>query len=880
MRALESIGGRLARLGLVVCSFAALTAAPSFAGEELANEPRLDPNVSPTFQAVDLKLDADQENYSGSVRIDVRVTNATREFLFHAEEMTIDSAVLSGKNGAIPIEISDAGDRGTRRASAKSDIAPGDYVLTIAFSKPYNTRAVGLYRAHYEGRSYLFSQMEALDCRKAFPCWDEPGYKIPWQLTITLPLQQEAVTNSPVEKETRGASTKTLVFKRLPPTSSYLIAIAAGPLESIAIPGLSVPGRIYTVKGSKALAKHAASIAPRILARLEAYFGSKYQYEKLDLIAIPEYWPGAMENPGAITFSDKILLIDPAAASVAQKRSVAMVTTHEMAHMWFGDWVTMEWWDDLWLNESFADWLAMKITHELFPEYRLDTHELGEVNQIMLSDARPSTSTVKRKVETGADINEDLGLAYEKGRTVLRMTEEFIGPDAFQRGVRTYLDQNKWGNAVAEDLFTALSQAADKNLQPILASYLEQPGYPLVKVDVNQNGLVTLSQKRFLNAGAKANDQTWSTPVRLKISDGKNVQTRVVMLDKASTSVEVNGKVDWVMPDQGGVGYYRWVVPPAMMMKLAENPEALADRERARFLGNARALLNGGEISGDEYLALASAFSKHPDPEIVGSIIADLQSLKMPFVTDDLAEPFAAYVQRTLGPARERFGVEPRADDIEAVKLLRPGLITWLGDEGRDPEVKAYCKDMAARYMADPTSIDASIAGAVLQVAASDGTPEQFKAYQQKIETTKVPAERGRYLSALAKFDDPKLQDAALAYALTDKVRPTEMFQAVSGMFDSESGRDRLYAWITKNYDPITKRMPPEFVAYMPYFVTGCSEQRLDAARKFFAMPGHSVDGTDANLSKVSDTITDCLNLREREGKAVAGYLRNVASAP
>ncbi len=873
MRVRETIG-RIARPALVL-SIAALATTPV-----RADEPRLDPNVAPTFQAVDLKLDADQENYTGSVRIDVRVQKATRDFLFHAEEMTIDSATLEGKDGTIAIDITDAGDRGTRRATAKSELAPGDYVLAISFSKPYNTRAVGLYRVQYEGRGYLFSQMESLDCRKAFPCWDEPAYKIPWQMTITVPLQQEAVTNAPVEKEARGAGTKTLTYKRMPPTSSYLIAIAAGPLESIPITGLSVPGRIYTVKGAKGLAKHGASIAPRILARLEKYFGTSYQYEKLDFIAIPEYWPGAMENPGAVTFSDKILLVDPTAASVAQLRSVAMVTTHELAHMWFGDWVTMEWWDDLWLNESFADWLAMKLTHELFPEYRLDTHELGEVNQIMVSDARPSTSTVKRKVETGGDIMEDLGLAYEKGRTVLRMTEEFIGEDAFQRGVRSYLDQNKWGNAVAQDLFTALSQAADKDLQPILESYLEQPGYPLVRVDVNPNGLLTVSQKRFVNEGAKADDQLWTTPVRLKISDGKNVQTRVVMLDKASTSVEVHGQVDWVLPDQGGVGYYRWIVPPDMMMKLASNPDAMADRERVRFLGNARALLNAGEITGDEYLALASTFSKHPDPEIMGSVIADLASLKMPFITDDLAEPFADYVRATLGPAREKYGIEPRKDDIEAVKLLRPGLITWLGDEGRDPAVRTFCKEQAKRYLADPASVDATIAGAVLGVAASEGTRDEFLAYQQKFETTKVPAERSRYLSAMSKFDDPKLQDAILDYALTEKVRPMEMFQAVGGMFDSEAGRDKLYAWMTKNYTQLANRMPPEFVAYLPYLATGCSAQRLDAARKFFGTPAHSVDGTDATLAKVGDTITDCVNLRDREGKSVAGYLKDVASAP
>ena len=862
----------------VLLPFAIAVLTASFAR---ADEPRLDPNVAPTFQAVDLSLDADKEDYTGSVRIDLRVSKPTREFLFHAEEMTIDSAVLEAKSGPVTIEIADAGDRGTRRATTATELTPGDYVFTVRFSKPYNTRAVGLYRVIHEGRGYLFTQFESLDARKAFPCWDEPIYKIPWQVTLTVPLQQEAVGNAPVEKEMRGAGTKTLTLKRMPPTSSYLLAIAVGPLESVAITGMPVPGRIYTVRGAKQLAKHGASITPRILKRLEDYFGTKYPYEKLDYIAIPEYWPGAMENPGAVTFSDKILLIDPAAASLAQKRTLAMVITHELAHMWFGDYVTMSWWDDLWLNESFADWLAMKLMPELFPDYRYETTEVGEVNQVMLNDARPSTTPVRKPVDSGGDIMEDIGLAYEKGRTVLRMTEEFIGPDAFQRGVRDYIERHKWGNAVAQDLFTALSQAADKNLEPILASFLDQPGYPLVKVDVNSNGLLTVSQKRFLNAGVKADDEVWTVPVRLKISDGKDVQTRVVLLDKPSTSVEVNGQVAWVMPDAGGVGYYRWVVPAGMMMKLAEDPDqTMSPRERARYLGNVRALLNGGEITGDEYLALAAAFSKHPDPEIVAALMADLGSLKMPFVTDDLAQPFAAYVRQALGPARDRFGIEPRAEDIEAVKLIRPGLLSWLGDDGRDPEVRAYCEDMAKRYLNDPTSIDPSIAGAVLGVAASDGTPEEFKALQAKLESTKVPAERGRYLSALGKFDDPKLQDAALAYALTDKVRPQEMWQIVGGMYDTEAGRNKVYTFMTANYDRMASRLPIEMVAYFPYFVSGCSEQRLEAARKFFANPEHSVDGTVANLEKVSDTIADCLNLREREGKAVADYLRTVASAP
>ncbi|HEU4365279.1 MAG TPA: M1 family aminopeptidase, partial [Candidatus Krumholzibacteria bacterium] len=730
-------------------------------------------------------------------------------------------------------------------------------------------------------QGYLFTQMEAMDARKAFPCWDEPIFKIPFQMTLTVPLQQEAISNAPVEKETLGAATKTLVFKKMPPTSTYLVAIVVGPLESVPITGMKVPGRVYMTKGQKHLGKYAASITPGIVAALEEYFGIPYPYEKLDLIAVPEYWPGAMENPGAITYRDRILLVDPETTSMTQKRRLGYITAHEVAHMWFGDYVTMAWWDDLWLNESFADWLSEKIAVRLYPESDLEADYAQEVNQTMLGDARPSTTPVRKQVDSGNDVMEDLGLAYQKGRTVLRMTEQFIGEEAFQRGVRQYVRDHAWGNAVGSDLFDALSSAADTDLQPLLASFLDQPGFPLVRVEVADGGVLTVSQKRFLNHGVDAPAQTWTVPVRLKISDGGNVQTRVVLLDRESKRIEVPGKIEWVMPDQGGASYYRWIVPVDMMTKIAADPEAtMTKRERARFLSNARALLAAGEISGDEYLALAASFAATPEADIVSAVIEDLNGLRAAFVTDELDDEYAAYVRRALGPARVRYGIEPRADDSEAVAAIRPGLIRMLGDDGRDPAVRAYCKTLADRYLADPGSVDASVAGTVLGVAALDGDRAQYDVFRSKYEEARIPAEKNRYLAALGRFENPALQDETLAYVLTDQVRPTDMWQVVGGLFRTEQGRERVYRWMTKNYGELASRVPPEFTSYFPYFVTGCSEQRLEAARKFFGDPAHQVDGTGANLAKVSDQISDCVNLREREGQAVEAYLRNVPAAP
>jgi alanyl aminopeptidase len=342
--------------------------------------------------------------------------------------------------------------------------------------------------------------------------------------------------------------------------------------------------------------------------------------------------------------------------------------------------------------------------------------------------------------------------------------------------------------------------------------------------------------------------------------------------------VEVAGKVDWVMPDQDGVGYYRWIVPADMMMKIAADPDkTMSKRERTRFLGNTRALLNAGEITGDEYLTIAASMAAHPEPEIISSVITDLNSLKMPFITPDLEESYARYVRRTLGPARERYGIEPRAEDPEAVALIRPNLISMLGEEGEDPEVIAFCDASAEKYLQDPTSLDPTIAAAVLGVAAFHGDQDLFEKLRAKFESATVPAERSRYLGALGKFSDPKLQDEALAYALTKNVRVMDRWQLTTGLVGTDSGREKLYAWATRNYDELAAGLPVEFQAYFPYFVSGCESQRLVAAKKFFAEPKHQVDGTEANMAKVSEAIGDCLSLREREGKAVASYLKALA---
>ncbi len=469
---------------------------------------RLERKVVPTFESVRLALDPAQPAYTGSVRIELHAREATSTFDFHARKINFERLALTrategsppGDRREVPLQHAAEGE--SVRVTTAAPLEPGAYTLEIDFSADFDSQATGLYRLQADGAWYAFTQFEATDARGAFPCWDEPDFKIPFQVTLVVPKDDLAIGNTPVVRETIAGDRRTVVFEKTPPLPTYLLAIASGPLATVAVQGMPVPGRVVTVKGSARLAQEAARVMPPLVAALEKYFGIPYPYRKLDVLAVPEFWPGAMENAGAITFADRFLLIDPRAASVDQKRSLALIMAHEMAHMWFGDLVTMRWWDDLWLNESFASWMGDRVSDQVFPEFRAELAQVPGMDRAMRTDALLSTRAMRQPVE-GVENLEQLAdeLAYDKGQAVLTMFERWLGPETFRKGVVDYLKAHQWGNAAAADLWASLSKAAGKDVGAAMATFLDQPGVPLVRAEVTPDGRVRLTQCRFLNYG-------------------------------------------------------------------------------------------------------------------------------------------------------------------------------------------------------------------------------------------------------------------------------------------------------------------------------------------------------------------------------------------
>jgi len=869
-------GSRL-RAAIIFTVVVLFAARPTAAAEGQGG--RLGHAIVPVFESVRLVVDPAAPSYHGLAHVELKGIDLAASFTFHARDLVIGGLTLQGNGGRIPVEHVVEGD--VVRVTSSRPLAPGSYALDVDFTAKFNLQAASLYRLKVENDWYSFTQFEATDARGAFPCWDEPEFKIPFQLTLVVPEAHLAIGNTPIESETVAGGQKTVVFEKTRPLPAYLLAIATGPLETVPIEGMRVPGRIVTIKGASGLAGEAARITPPLVAALEKYFGIPYPYRKLDLLAVPEFWPGAMENAGAITFADQILLIDPHVASGDQKRRLVSIAAHELAHMWFGDLVTMRWWDDLWLNESFASWMGDKIGDQVFPGGRLQIAQVGGMQSAMRSDGRLSTRAMRQPIE-GVENLDQLAdeLTYDKGQAVLTMFEAWLGPETFRKGVVAYLKAHEWGSATASDLWASLSKTAGRDVAEPMATFLDQPGVPLVSADLLPGGKVRLSQRRFLTDGAVAPQRAiWQIPVILKYSDGRTARTRTLLLKEPSRVVALEGvtRPAWVHPNAGETGYYRWRVPPVTLTVLAAAaPEGMDARERIGYIGNLEALLDEGALRGDEDLRLLSRFAFDPRPEVIDALIEHVGKVKEAFGDGDLKEPFVSYVRSVLSPALQRFGRARAEGEDEAVSLLRPDLLEALAIEGQDATILSDADSLARSYLDDESSIDPALAGAALRLSASRGDMALFRQYRRRFESAQVPADRNRYLAALGSFRRPEVVDAALAYALRGPLRTQEILTIPNHVSEDSAYRSAVWTWVAENFKTIADRIPPNYGIFLVHFASGCSDERLQAARDFFSDPAHDLPGIRTELEKVADEVDDCVRLRRRERAAVASFLRSL----
>lgn len=836
-----------------------------------ANQFVLSKHAKPISQAVSLALDPHKDNFSGSTDIKIQVTEKTKVIQLNGVDYTATNIQLTGDQSCDM--TANMLDTGIVNLICDQDIKPGHYQLHLDFTAPYNRQSVGLYKTIDAGVPYLFTQFEMSDARRSFPVFDEPEYKIPFQVTITSPSNEKVYSNTPVVSTQVNGDQTTHIFAQTKPLSSYLVAYAVGDFESIPVKGMKIPGNVITTKGKIGLAGYAAKEMPAILERLETYFGVDYPYQKLDSMALPEFPFGAMENAGLVTYREDILLLDETTASQNTKQSSVSIVAHELAHQWYGNLVTMQWWNDLWLNEAFASWMAAKVTHDLHPEF--ESHLRLSKNRVMSMDARLSTKPIRKPINNEADIMDGLGLAYSKGSAVLSMVENWIGEENFKQGTRQYIKDNAYKNTTADDLWNALSKASGKDVGQVLSTFIEQSSYPLIKADLDGN-VLHLSQERFVYSGSKAPEQTWVVPVSIKYGKGDKQITETVLLDSKTKEIKLKFTPDWIYPDADAMGYYRWLLDDKQLENLLSHAKgSLTDRERKALISSADALLDGGFISAGKLLAILGEFVDDAHPQIVASALSYLQIQKKTFIDQSNEAQWANFISTKARKALDKYGSTAKEGENIAVSQLRPSLISILAFEGKDKRVIEEAKNASLLYLEGKAEVDAYTIGSQLQIAVYYGDQALIETFKDVFETTKNPQKRTKIMYALGYVADPKQQVAMLDYSLTEKLNSPDLKYIMSGQSYTEARKALFREWLYKNYPEVKAKLPPFSVAKLPnYTGSGCDLASLETTNKFFEPKLESSPEFKRTLAKLNEQVGNCIKLKNREQASVDQYLQ------
>ena len=829
---------------------------------------RLPPAIVPVAQHVHLMLDPSTPGYSGKTTIRVDVRSTSDRIGVYQIGLDMSEITLAG-NGGVRRLASTPGDWDMSWLADGQPIEAGEYSLTIEFSGRYSTDALGMHRVSFEGNDYVFTQMEAMYARRAFPLFDEPSFKLPYTLEISAPEGLTVIANTPVESSISQDGWQRVTFMETKPLPSYLLAYAVGPLDRAPIEGMSVPGYIYTPRGHTDKLGFVLRETPKIVASLEDYFGSDYPFRKLDFVAVPEFAFGAMENPGLITYRTDLLLVGDE-VSGATAEVVLNVIAHEVAHIWYGDVVTMEWWNDLWLNEAFATWMARTTLEALYPQFDPQL-KLPQANAFG-ADQQTASKPIRRTVRNNDEIFDGLGLNYSKGHAILGMLENYVGPEVWQQAIRDYISRYAWANATERDLWAVVSEVSGLDVSRIAGDYLNQPGFALVSIDSGGEA----SQARYLLPGREAPDLDWSIPLNVKYKVDGNVRQTFYLLDGKTGSIDVPEDAEWIFPDAGGSGYYRWATDVDRFYALVDDAALLSNREKIALLDNSEALFNANRLSLADYLFVIERLLADPYPLVFLPSLEKLKAIGDDFIDPSTAPSFRAFVDDTLGDRFAEVGAETRKDDSEAITQMRPRLLRMLGEYGSDPAARAAARRLTDRFLDDPASVDTDLAREALRVTALADDGSLYDDYIDAYEDAATANQKTVVLTSIY-FDDPAIIRRHLDFSVSERVAAGDTLTGIglySAVLDDNSV---VYAWLGENFDALLAKIPAVYHALMPQVLGGgCSRDSLERLNGFFADRGEQFAGA---LAKANEAAEACIDRRKRHLPDLHTFLARYAGS-
>ncbi len=699
----------------------------------------------------------------------------------------------------------------------------GPATIEVRFRGTISEELRGFYRSsatdeHGRTRTLAVTQFEAPHARRAFPCWDEPDRKAVFGITLVVADGLTAISNGPeVASEPTGDGRRRVRFADTIPMSTYLVAFVVGELETtppVDVDGVAV--RIVHVPGKGHLTDYALRVGAHALRWYSDYFGIPYPGPKLDLIAVPDFAFGAMENFGAVVFREVLLLVDPDAVSRQELERVTDVICHEIAHMWFGDLVTMSWWNGIWLNEAFATFMEVHGTDTFRPDWRRwDEFSLSR-SQAFDVDALSHTRPVEYPVETPADAEGMFDvLTYEKGGALVRMLEQYLEPPVFRDGIRRYIDAHRLGNTETADLWDALEAASGVPARRIMDSWIYRPGFPEVQASLSDDGRsLRLSQRRFTYAGAdplpaEGDATRWGVPLLVR-TDGA---TRRVLLDGPEVAVDLDEPVDRVVVNAGSFGFVRVTYSDALRAALAGTAaEVLTSVERYTLVDDTWAGVLAASVPAPSFLELCRSLASEDDPVVWRAVLSGLGQLSWIVDGDDLLA-LRRFARDLVRPRLDALGWAPAAGEADDVRALRGLLIAAAGGLGADPEVRARARQVLEQATADPTSVDQEVHAAVVAVVAASGTAEEFERFVERWRHATTPQEEQRFLYSLGDFPDPELVRRTVALAFSDEVRPQNAPLMLARTLANRTCAAAAWTELRARWDDLVERFAPALVA-------------------------------------------------------------------
>jgi aminopeptidase N len=845
---------------------------------------RLPEIAVPDHYKLSFAPDFTKNAFAGEETIAVKVLKPTSQIVLNAAEIDFQEATITSGHSTQKAAVTLDKDKQTATLTVDHAIPAGPATIQARYHGILNDQLRGFYLGKdSNGQKYAATQFEATDARRAFPSFDEPAYKAVFDVTVVADDGMTVISNTKVVSDTPGPEGKhTVHFAPTPKMSSYLVAMVVGKFEYVEGVVDNIPIRVYATPGKKELSTFALDAAENIMRYYNQYFSIKYPYGKLDLIGLADFSAGAMENTGCITFREILLLVDEKQTPTDLKAEVASVIAHEMAHQWFGDLVTMQWWDDIWLNEGFATWMSSKPIQAWKPEWNMQLRDVVETAQSMDADSLINTHPIHQPAETPEEILELADdISYGKTAAVLRMLESYLGPETFRAGVNAYLAKHAYANATAADFWTAQTQVSRKPVDKLMPTFIEQPGPPLVSVKAECSGTdekVTLEQQRYFFDRAKfeaGSSERWQIPVCMKQgSSGKAGAEHCELLTERQQSFTVPGCSNWVNVNVDAKGYYRSGYDSDAVRSMARDAEkALSPAERIMLPYDVSASVRVGREKIGDYLAVVEGLQTDRSEAVLGPLMNQLDYIGRDLVNDSDRDSFRSWVRQVLAPVAADVGWEAKPGESSDREGLRAELMATLGYTARDPEVIALARKLANQALDDPSSVNHELAFAAFRVATNGGDEAFYNRIKDRLKTAKTPEEIYMYQGALAEFSDPALLEKTLELAVSPEVRSQDSLQVISRVMRNPDGQKLAWDFVRSHWDKITS-LGGAFAGSAVAGSAGsfCDAGMRDQLQDFFS--AHHEPASERTLKQSVERINYCVDLKAQQGSQLAAWLQ------